>query len=223
LAFCHAGGGIGFALCFDKEKHNVKLKLSLWLTAMTVFIVLSDSRSFAAATPMDEIRLAVTQVVQILKQPGMETPKERKVLLEEIEKIVDPIFDFHQMARSSLALHWRHLTPQEQEEFVRLFKTFLRQSYLDNITARDIDHVVFSRQTLDKDFARVETKLIAGTGEPIGVVYLLEKSDSDWKVYDVVIDNVSIVNNYRAQFDRVIAQSSYQELVTRIKDKVAAS
>lgn len=190
---------------------------------MIGFIVLSGALLFASVAPMDEIRLAVTNVIQILKQPGMKTPKERKVLLEDIEKVVDPIFDFQQMAKSSLALHWRDLTPQEQEEFVPLFKTFLRQSYLDNITARDIDHVVFSRQTLDKDFAQVETQVIAGTGEPISVVYLLEKSDNGWKVYDVVIDNVSIVNNYRAQFDRVITQSSYQELVTRIKEKVAAS
>ena len=196
----------------------MNLKFFAWLSAIVV--VLATARcSIAAVAPENEIRSAVSQVVRILKEPGIKSPRERKDLFAEMEKAVDPIFDFQEMAKRSLALHWRDLTPQEQLDFVSLFKTFLGRQYLDQITSGDIEKVLYTRETQDRNFAEVDTKVITGTGETITVGYLLEKSSTDWKVYDVIIDGVSIVNNYRAQFDNVISQSSFQELVARLKEK----
>ena len=115
------------------------------------------------------------------------------------------------------------LTPEQREAFVPLFKDFLGQVYLGRITSHDVEKVLFTRETVDKDYAEVDTKLIAGTGDQVSVVYLLKRTDGNWKVYDLIIDNVSIVNNYRAQFDRVISDSSYQELVKRIEKKIDVS
>lgn len=79
------------------------------------------------------------------------------------------------------------------------------------------------RETVGKNYAEVDTQVVAKNGDKVPVVYMLKRTDGDWKVYDVVVDNVSIDNNYRSQFDRVISRSSYQELVKRIKQKVDAS
>ena len=169
---------------------------------------------------MDEIRVAVTKAIQILKEPGMKSQHERKDLVGQLRKTIDPIFDFREMAKRSLGPHWRDLTPKQRAAFVPLFKDFLGQVYLGRITSHDVEKVPFTRETLDKDYAEVDTKVLAGNGDQVSVVYLLKRTDGDWKVYDLIIDNVSIVNNYRAQFDRVISDSSYQELVTRIKKKI---
>ena len=212
-------GGIGFAaLLLQKEIRGLNSKLLIGL-GVIILAIATGQCLIAAVTPTDEIRIAVTQVVEILKEPGMKSPKERKSLFKNMEKVVDPIFDFQEMAKSSLALHWRDLTPQERLDFVSLFKEFLAQHYLDEITSSDIEKVLYARETQDQNFAEVDTKVFTGTGETITVGYLLEKSSPDWKVYDVIVDDVSIVNNYRAQFDRVISQSSFQELVARIKEK----
>ena len=198
----------------------MKSKLAAWLSAI---FILSSASSFSAVRPMDEIRVAVTKAIQILKAPGMKSRHERKNLVGQLRKTVDPIFDFEEMAKRSLGPHWRDLTSEERQAFVPLFRDFLGQVYLGRITSHDVEKVLFTRETLDKDYAEVDTKVVAGNGDQVSVVYLLKRADGDWKVYDLIIDNVSIVNNYRAQFDRVISDSSYQELVTRIKKKIDVS
>lgn len=198
----------------------MKSILAAWLSAI---FILSSSSSFAAVKPIDEIRVAVTNAIHILKEPGMKSPHESKDLVGQLRKIVDPIFDFREMAKRSLGPHWRDLTPEQRQAFVPLFRDFVSQVYLGRMTSHDVEKVLFTRETLDKNYGEVDTKVIAGNGNQVSVVYLLKRTDGGWKVYDLIIDNVSIVNNYRAQFDRVISQSSYQELVARIKKKIDVS
>ena len=200
---------------FKEGNSNVKTKLAAWLS---VIFLLSSVSSFAAVEPIDEIRVAVTKAIQILKEPGTISQHEG-----QLREAVDSIFDFREMAKRSLGLHWRDLTAKEQQAFVPLFRDFLGQVYLGRITSHDVEKVLFRREELDKDYAEVDTRVIGGHGDQVPVVYLLKREDGDWKVYDLIVDNVSIVNNYRAQFDHVISHASYQELVKRIKEKIAAS
>jgi phospholipid transport system substrate-binding protein len=172
---------------------------------------------------MDEIRVAVTQALQILKEPEMRSNHERKALDTRLEKIIDPVFDFREMAKRSLGIHWRDLTPGEQQEFVPIFKDFLSSVYLGRIGFYNGEKVVFTGDTVGDNYAEVDTRVVAKNGDQFPVVYMMKRNGGDWKIYDVVVDNVSIDNNYRSQFDRVISTSSYQELVKRLKEKVAAS
>ncbi len=198
----------------------MKSRLAAWLSAA---FILSSVSSFSAVKPIDEIRVAVTKAIQVLKEPGMQSKSERQELIARLQKILDPIFDFGKMAKRSLGPHWRSLTPEQRQDFVQLFRRFLAKVYLGRIISHKDDKVLFTRETVGKDYAEVDTKVSAGNGDQTPVVYMLKRTDGDWKVYDVIIDNVSIVNNYRAQFDSVISHSSYQELVRRIKQKIAAS
>jgi phospholipid transport system substrate-binding protein len=172
---------------------------------------------------MDEIRVAVTHALQTLKKQEIKSNPQRKELAERLEKIIDPVFDFREMAKRSLGIHWRDLTPGEQQEFVPLFKDFLGSVYLGRIGFYNGEKVRFTGETVGKNYAEVDTQVVGKNGDQIPVVYMLKRTDGDWKVYDVIVDNVSIDNNYRSQFDRVISRSSYQELVKRIKQRVDAS
>jgi phospholipid transport system substrate-binding protein len=123
------------------------------------------------------------------------------------------------MAKRALGAHWRRRTPAEQEEFVALFRDFLEKIYSDKIDLYGGERALFGRETVDNDFAQVESTFIKPKGEELSVVYKLWRVESRWKVYDAVVENISILNNYRSQFDRVISSSSYEELVKRLREK----
>lgn len=168
-----------------------------------------------AGAPTVQIQAAVEKALSILRDPKLQTEAKRKELREAIYSK----FDFSEMARRSLGSHWQKRTPQEQQEFVRVFTELIEGSYMSSIEAYNGEKVVFGAERQERDYAEVDTKIATKKGEEISVVYKLRQAGSDWKIYDVVIENISLVNNYRSQFNRVIAQSSYDELFRKMKDK----
>ena len=123
------------------------------------------------------------------------------------------------MARRSLGPHWRRRSPQEQKEFVKLFRDFLEKIYSDRVDLYAGERVVYGRETVEDDYAQVESTLVNPKGEEVSIVYRLRRNSGKWKVYDAVVENISIVNNYRSQFDRVISKSSFEELIRLLKEK----
>ena len=106
--------------------------------------------------------------------------------------------------------------------FVQLFKQLLEGSYINNIQKYNGEKIVYTSETQEQDYAHVDTKLIPQEGEPITINYHLHKVGEEWKVYDVVIDNISIVNNYRAQFARLLGKNSFPEMLARLRERAAA-
>jgi phospholipid transport system substrate-binding protein len=125
------------------------------------------------------------------------------------------------MARRSLGAHWRRLDPKQQKDFVALFTDLLEKSYADKIDLYDGQKVVYTREAVEKDYAEVDTKLVGKNGETFSVNYKLHRVDGTWRIYDIVVENISLVNNYRSQFQRVIVNSSFEELVEQIKQKAS--
>jgi phospholipid transport system substrate-binding protein len=123
------------------------------------------------------------------------------------------------MAKRSLGSQWQRRRPEEQQQFVKLFTEMIENAYMDNLVAYNGEKVTITNEKLDHEYAEVETKIVNNKGEEYAVNYKLRQASSDWKIYDVVIENISLVNNYRAQFSRVIARSSFEELLRRMKDK----
>ena len=175
--------------------------------------------SAAAGEPLEVVKGAAEKAIQILKDPKLQAKDKQKERVDRLREVLSPIFDYEEMAKRALGIHWRSRTPAEQEEFARLFRNFIERVYADKIDLYKGEKVVFGRETLDKDFAQVESTMVGDKNEEFSVIYRLRQNNGKWKVYDAVIENISIVNNYRAQFDRVINGSSYQELVKKIKDK----
>ena len=140
-------------------------------------------------------------------------------LPEKALKLIFARFDFSEMTKRSLGAHWKSLEQPEQRDFVDAFTNKLLIAYGRTVRASGDEKIQFKRETLDGEFARVETKVVSGSGGELPIDYQLHDVNGQWKVYDMVIDHISIVNNYRAQFERVIAKSSIKELLERMKQQ----
>ena len=174
-----------------------------------------------AGAPLDLVRTTVDRAIQILKDPKLSSPDKKKERVDRLREALDAIFDYEEMAKRALGYHWRQRTRAEQEEFVKLFREFLQRVYSDKIGLYGGEQVRFSREVMDDEFAQVESTIIQPKGEEIAVVYKLRQVNGQWKVYDAIVENISVVNNYRSQFDRVISSSSYEALVKRLRGKAA--
>jgi phospholipid transport system substrate-binding protein len=138
-----------------------------------------------------------------------------------VQRIADRLFDFPEMARRALAVHWRDRTPQEQGEFVAVFKQLLGRAYLGKLENYAGEQIVYLGETVDGDFATVRSKIVTGNGTEIPVDYRLHMVGARWAVYDVAVQGVSFVGNYRGQFDRIIRSSSYPALMRELRAKYA--
>ena len=199
----------------------MKLKTWLSLSIVAVLMLVCSVKSANAGDPTEAIRGAVNQGVEILKNAKLDTQKQRVQVIDRLRQIVYPLFDFSEMAMRSLGANWRRLNPQQQKEFVSTFTALLEKTYADQIDLYNGQQVVYSGESIDGDYARVDSRIIDKNGQTYSVVYRLHKVDGKWKIYDVVAENISLVNNYRSQFNRVIARSSFEELLKIMKQQAS--
>jgi phospholipid transport system substrate-binding protein len=169
-----------------------------------------------AGEPTEIARQVIERALAALKEPG--SPEARR---QRVKHIVDPYFDYQEMAKRSLGPAWGKLSPGQRQEFVQLFAQLLEASYSDKIE-KYAQHVKinYTGEILDDNYAEVRT-VVMRTNDRIPLNYRLVQENGGWKVYDVVIEGVSLVSNYRTQFARIIHESSYAELVRRLKTKVS--
>ncbi len=204
---------------FADIRPSVKLLTTDWIS-LTIFLFLSLPYTVHAGGPTERIRVAIHEGIQVLKRSNNGGRVGRQETVEQLRKIVYPLFDFTDMAKRSLGSHWRRRTPEEKREFVSLFTNLLEISYADRIDQYNGQTVTFTREDVDNDYAMVESKIINPKNEKFTVGYKLSRRDGDsWKIYDVVVENISLVNNYRSQFHRVIANSSFLDLIAKMRKK----
>ena len=184
-----------------------------------VILFLTQPVWVAAETPGEQVRQTVDKLLMILKDPQLKGESKKNERREKLKEVLYQRFDFTEMAKRALGSEWRRRTPEEQKEFVRLFTNLLEQAYLDKIESYNGEKVQFLKERVDGNYAEVNTKIIDNKGQEFSITYRLHNVNGDWRVYDVVVEDISVVNNYRAQFSRVLAKSSYQELVNRMKEK----
>jgi phospholipid transport system substrate-binding protein len=155
----------------------------------------------------------------VLKDPRFKSPAKVRERRNQLKQILFNRFDFTEMARRALGSNWRRRTPKEQEEFVRLFTEVIERAYADIIESYTNEKIIYTNERIDGTYADVGSKILTGRGEEYTLNYKVHLVGNEWKVYDVVAENVSLVNNYRSQFNRVISHDSYDELLRRLKDK----
>jgi len=172
-----------------------------------------------AGAPTDQTRATVDKVVSILKNPDLQSEAKKKERREQLRAVTYPRFDFAEMAKRSLGSYWSRRTPQEQQEFVKLFSDLLESSYVDKIESYNGGKIAYTREKQDNDQAEVFTKVATKKGEEFSINYNLHLAGGEWKVYDVVVENISLVNNYRAQFNRVLANASFDQLLRKLQEK----
>jgi phospholipid transport system substrate-binding protein len=195
---------------------NIRIRLASFIFASCLSFVASAQ----AGEPLEVVRAAVEKCIQILKDTRLQAKDKKTERIDRLREVLNPIFDYDEMSKRALGAHWRRRTPAEQEEFVILFRDFLERTYSDKIDLYGGERVLFGREMIDGDFAQVETTILSPKGEEIAVIYKLQRGNGQWKVYDAVVENISLVNNYRSQFDRVLSSASYEELVKRLREKL---
>jgi len=156
-----------------------------------------------AGAPTDTLKETVDRIVQILADPGLhDKPEQRRA---EVRKIAEGIFDYPDTARRALGPHWNARSPQEQEEFVKLFADLLDRAYISKIELYQGERVRYVGETADGDEATVKTVIATKKSSEIPVDYRLHRKDGRWLVYDVIIEGVSLVSNYRTQFNKIVS------------------
>ncbi|MEN2995216.1 MAG: ABC transporter substrate-binding protein [Thermodesulfovibrio sp.] len=183
-------------------------------------LIFTVSFSFAIVSPKEQIKRTVDKVISILKDPkykGKEKTQQRRMALKaEIGKV----FDFEEMSKRSLGVYWKERTSQEKKEFIELYKDLLERSYIEKIESYTDEEIVYADEKIENNrYAEVKTRIITKERKEIPIDYRLYFTGNEWKVYDVVIEGVSLVSNYRSQFTKIIRNHSYQELVKRMKNK----
>jgi len=190
-----------------------------WTMFLLSAVWLSAIGLATAGEPTDVVRQITDQVVKILEDPQFQAPNRHAERQEQLHKIAAQVFDWKEMARRALALHWRERTPQEQQEFVKLFRDLVEGTYINRLESsiqekREIQYV---GEQVDGSRATVKTNVVTQRNQQVPIEYRLQKADGRWLIYDVLVEGISLVNNYRSQFNRIITSSSYKDLVQKMK------
>lgn len=171
-----------------------------------------------AGPPTESMKGTIDEVLRIIRDAELKQPAKAEERRSQLEKVVADRFDYHEMSRRALGAPWNQLSDKEKEEFVTLFRTLLTNSYAEKIETYSGEGVHYLNERTEKEYAEVRTKILSGKTE-IPLDYRLVNRGADWRVYDVVVDGVSLVNNYRGQFTKIIRASSYSDLVEQLRKK----
>ena len=193
--------------------HRAVLAVALVLAVTTL-----TARPALAGVPTDQLRAQIDRVLKTLEDPELKKENRAKDRRAAVRKIANDIFDFSETARRSLGRHWQGRTQAERDEFVQLFSDLLERSYISKIETYGGEKISYLGDTVEGDQAKVQTKLVTKNGD-IPIEYRMHKAGDRWLVYDVVIEGVSLVANYRTQFNKIIQTSSFQELMNKMKNK----
>jgi phospholipid transport system substrate-binding protein len=191
------------------------------IALIALAVTLLAGRYSVSVASVDDGAMATTQglvrrSLQILRNTNAPVTQRRR----DLRAVLEGHFDFAEMSRSALGYHWRKLTPQQRDEFTSLFKAFIEDAYLSKIQDYKGQDVQFMRERrLEAGYVEVDSKIVQAGKDPIPVNYLLEQKDGSWMVYDVTVDAISIIANYRNQFNRVINEQGYPKLVSDLRAK----
>jgi phospholipid transport system substrate-binding protein len=174
-----------------------------------------------AHTPIDAVRATVEAVLHTMRDKSLAAPEMRQKRREKIKALISERFDFTEMAKRSLARHWKKRTPEERKEFVRIFSELLQSSYIDKIEAYTNEKVTYDSEKIRKKgkYGIVHTTVVTKDVN-IPIDYKLIYKNGKWLVYDVVIEGVSFISTYRSQYNKVIVRESYTKLVEKMKQKL---
>ena len=190
-----------------------------WIGILACLSILVAAPETWAGAATDQLKGAVDRVVKTLDDPALKGDSRVADRRVAVRKIANDIFDFGEIARRSLARHWQPLTEQQREEFIQLFSDLLERSYISKIEAYGGEKILFVGERVDGDQATVASRIITKNGTEVPIDYRQLKRGDRWLVYDVSIEGVSLVSNYRTQFNKIIQTASYAELVHKMKTK----
>jgi phospholipid transport system substrate-binding protein len=206
-----------------KRNDFEELDVKKTLLGFSLTVLLTFPSTTHSAAPTDTLKGHVNKVLVVLRDPDLKGEPGRNVKKEKIRSIAEEVFDFTELSKRSLAQNWNRLNPDQQEEFIKLFKSLLETTYADKIMSYTDEKVIFKGEIrLSEKAVEIPTTIVTKTSE-IPIHYRLIEKEGRWKVYDVVIEGVSLVNNYRAQFKEILANQRPEALLDILREKVGGT
>ncbi len=198
------------------------MKTAFVITAIAAAVALGPAAPARAGAPTDQVRAYTDAVVKVLEDPALKQEERRHERRAAVRKLATEVFDVQETARRALGPHWQQRTPAEREEFVQLFAELLEQTYIGKIDLFGGEKLRYTDEKVDGDNAVVRAKVVTKQNTEVPVEARMLRKGDRWLIYDIVIENISLIGNYRSQFDRIIRTASFGELVRRLKTRDAA-
>ncbi len=197
---------------------KIRTGLALRAGAMAAGIALAATAAWAGPAT-DQVKTSVERVLKVVQDPELKKPQNTEKRRTQIREVARQLFDFPEMAKRALARHWAARTPEQRKRFVELFADLLENSYVSKIETYSGEKIAYLAEQADGDTVTVRSKIVTERGTEIPIDYRMQKDGARWQVFDVAIEGVSLVANYRTQFNKIITQSSFDELVKKMEQK----
>ena len=196
---------------------RIKIK---WVVAGICLIVMAVPCSALAQAAKDTVQTEVNKIVATIQTPGFkDQPREKQIT--DIRQIINTVFDYSELSKRTLGKGWKKFSAGQKEEFIALFSELLENTYADRILAYTDEKINFGDETtLKKNRVEVKSEIITKDNKSVPLNYRMIQKNGNWRVYDVVIEGISLVQNYRSQFREILAKKSPQDLIDTLKEKV---
>jgi phospholipid transport system substrate-binding protein len=196
------------------------MKSKIILFIITVFCLnIAMAAPVKASVVTDEVKRTVDDVIKIVTDKELKKPANEEKRRKELKAAIGRIFDYREMAKRSMGFHWKTITSVQQNEFVDLFSTLLENSYAGKIESYNKEKIVYDKELVEGNYAQVNSRVITPKRDEYSLDYRLLREGNKWMIYDVVIEGVSLVSNYRTQFNSIINGQGYDALVKKMRTK----
>ena len=197
------------------------MKLKFFVTAIFSLILgaalVSDVR---AGKAMDQIRETSDRLLAVLNDESLQGPEREAERNRILRGIIAERFDWEEFSRRALARHWRDQTNEDRQEFVSLFSSLLEQTYKDQVAKHDVNEILYDAEEMDGNYGQVRVRIVTSENKEYPVNYRVMMKNNEWFVYDVSVEGISLVSNYRVQFRDILRNQSFQDLLQRLKEKI---
>jgi phospholipid transport system substrate-binding protein len=192
-----------------------------WFGRLILAVMLMLPLYAFAGVPLDTVKTNVNGVLDVLRDPKLKGEAGKKVKEQRVETAANKLFDYVELSKRTLGLNWNKFSPEQRKEFVELYRTILKNAYVDKITAYTNEQVNFTKEVpLTETTVEVQSSVVSKGGET-PIFYRVMKKENSWKVYDVVIEGVSLINNYRTQFREILGNNPPEKLLETLRKKVS--
>ncbi len=202
---------------------KLEFRKSIYKTVSIIIIwlwIFLPAISLYAGTAIEQVKSNIDQIITLLDDKSFRESHSKEELNKKLRNIVQDLFDWEKIARRSLGLYWKERSKDEKKEFTSLLINLLENAYINKLTDSYAgEQVLYDKEITDGNRALIETRIINKAEQEISVAYRLTKQGDKWVAYDVIIEGVSLIKNYRVQFYDIIRKSSYEELIKRLKEK----
>jgi phospholipid transport system substrate-binding protein len=190
-----------------------------WIAKGALLVMLVLPLHTLAGTPLDTIKANANSVLEVLRDPKLKGEAGRKVKEQRVEAAADKLFDWVELSKRTLGLNWNKLSPEQRKEFVELYRLVLKDAYVDKITGYTNEQVTFTKEVSLSDTTVEVQSVVLAKGVETPIFYRVIKRENDWKVYDVVIEGVSLISNYRTQFREILGNNPPEKLIETLRKK----